>query len=59
MSAEVTLALVGITVGVLALFTYAAFRYVPMALAEEEESAEELEAGSTENPELPGENFAD
>jgi hypothetical protein len=45
----------------MALLTYAAFRYVPMALAEEEEAAEEESAGaeSAETPELPDENFAD
>ena len=53
MSAAVTFALIGITVAVLVLLTYAAFRYVPMVL---EESAE-AEAEPTETPELPGENF--
>jgi hypothetical protein len=61
MSAEVAFALIGVTVAVMALLTYAAFRYVPMALAEEEEAAEEESAGaeSAETPELPDENFAD
>jgi hypothetical protein len=60
MSAEVAFALIGVTVAVMALLTYAAFRYVPMALAEEEE-AEEESAGTepAETPELPDENFAD
>lgn len=57
MSAEVTFALIGVTVGVLVLLTYAAFRYVPMVLEETEESAE-AEAEPAEAPELPGENFA-
>lgn len=37
MSAEVTIALTGVVVVVLVLFTVAAFRYVPETLAEEEE----------------------
>jgi hypothetical protein len=60
MSAEVAFALIGVTVAVMALLTYAAFRYVPMTLAEEE-AAEEESAGAepAETPELPDENFAD
>lgn len=54
MSAEVTLALVGVTVAVLVLLTYAAFRYVPMVLEETEGSAGTEPA---ETPELPGGNF--
>lgn len=57
MSAEVTLALIGVTVGVLVLFTYAAFRYVPMVLAEEEHEEPGME--TAERSELPEENFAD
>lgn len=57
MSAEVAFALIGVTIGVLVLLTYAAFRYVPMVLGEEE--AESSGAGSTESRELPEENFAD
>jgi hypothetical protein len=37
MSTGVTLALIGITVLALVLFTVAAFRYVPETLAEEDE----------------------
>jgi hypothetical protein len=43
MSAEVTLALTGVVVVALALFTVAAFKYVPMTLAEEEDEEEGLE----------------
>jgi hypothetical protein len=49
MSAAVTVALTGVTILVLALLTYAAFRYVPMTLAEEEvdepTESEELREG--------------
>jgi Na+-transporting methylmalonyl-CoA/oxaloacetate decarboxylase gamma subunit len=45
MSAEVTLALTGLTVVVLVLFTVAAFRYVPSVLSEDEED-EEVEESS-------------
>ena len=57
MSAEVVFALIGVTIGVLVLFTYAAFRYVPMVLGEEEHE-EPPGAEPAENPELPGESFA-
>ena len=58
MSAEVAFALIGVTVLVLVLLTYAAFRYVPMVLREEE-TEESTEAERAETPELPDENFAD
>ena len=57
MSADVAFALIGITVLVLVLLTYAAFRYVPMVLGEDEE--ESTGADRAETPELPDENFAD
>ena len=58
MSAEVVFALIGVTVVVLVLLTYATFRYVPMVLREEEEE-EPPEGELTETRELPGENLAD
>jgi hypothetical protein len=58
MSAEVTFALIGVTVVVLLLLTYASFRYIPMVL-EEEEAEEPTEGERTEMRELPGENLAD
>jgi hypothetical protein len=58
MSAEVAFALIGVTIASLALFTYAAFRYVPMVLGEEE-TEEPSGTEGAETPELRDENFAD
>ncbi|MEF8788909.1 MAG: hypothetical protein V5A61_02160 [Haloarculaceae archaeon] len=58
MSAEVALALIGVTIVAMALLTYAAFRYVPMALGEEE-TEEQTGAEPPERREPPGENLAD
>jgi hypothetical protein len=58
MSAEVALALIGVTVAVLVLLSYAAFRFVPIVLGEEE-GEEPPGPESAESRELPGENFAD
>jgi hypothetical protein len=41
------------------LLTYAAFRYVPMVLEEEEAAEESAASEGAETPELPDENFAD
>jgi hypothetical protein len=58
MSAEIAFALIGVTIAVLVLLTYAAFRYVPMVLGEEE-TGKPSDAEHAETPELPDENFAD
>jgi hypothetical protein len=59
MSAEAAFALIGVTVAVMVLLTYAAFRYVPMVLEEEEAAEESAATEGAETPELPDENFAD
>ena len=53
MSTAVTFALIGLTIVVLALLTYAAFRYVPMTLAEDERE-ESTETGEVREGELVG-----